>query len=81
MTRGSHAQYVPHVGWPQIMPVPSATAVNVAPAGAQAAATACATLMRQMSPMAAATAIQVYVISESQAVGTCTYMMRTVSLC
>src|SRR6266446_4001213 len=50
--RGSHSQYVPHIGWPHSAPVTSAAKVNEAPIGAQLAATACATLMRQMSPAA-----------------------------
>jgi hypothetical protein len=63
------------------MPVASEMAVKVAPAGAQAAATACATFMRQMSPTAAAVAIAMYVMSASHAPGACTYMMRNTSLC
>ena len=47
------------MGLPHNMPVPSAATVNHAPMGAQAAAAACATFMRQMSPTAAATAMVV----------------------
>jgi hypothetical protein len=57
VSRGSQTQYAPHMGLPQSMPVPSATTVNQAPMGAQAAAAACATFMRQMSATAAATAM------------------------
>lgn len=44
--------------------------------GAQLAATACATFIRQMSPMAAATAMVVYTMRDSEALGACTYRMR-----
>jgi hypothetical protein len=47
------------MGLPQSIPVTSETAVNQAPIGAQLAATACATLMRQISPTAALSAIVV----------------------
>ncbi len=47
------------MGLPHNMPVPSAATVNHAPMGAQAAAAACATFMRQMRPTAAATAMVV----------------------
>ena len=57
--RGSQAQYVPHIGLPHIDPVSSASDVNDAPMGAEAAATAWATLIRQISPMPPATAMLV----------------------
>ncbi len=52
VSRGSHAQYVPHIGRPQSDPVTSASSVKDAPIGAVAAATAWPILMRQMSPIA-----------------------------
>src|SRR3981081_2163317 len=87
--RGSHSQYVPHIGSPHHAPatpppdlpppgphpsppVTSAAKVNEAPIGAQLAATACATLMRQMSPTAAAIAMVVYTMSDIHALGACT---------
>ena len=70
--RGSHSQYVPHIGWPHRAPVTSAAKVNEAPIGAQLAATACATLMRQISPTAAAIAMVVYTMSDIHALGACT---------
>ena len=69
---GSHCQYVPHIGCPQSDPVTSAATVKDAPMGAQLAATACATLMRQIRPTAAATAMVVYTMSDSHALGACT---------
>ena len=55
--RASQTHQVPHVGLPQIAPVASASTVKEAPMGAADAATACASLMRQMRPIAAAMAI------------------------
>ena len=63
------------------MPVPSAATVNHAPMGAQAAATECATFMRQIRPTAAATAMVEYAIKDSHADGACTYTMRNASFC
>src|ERR1700743_669622 len=57
--RGVQTHQVPHMGFPNNDPVASAAAVKEAPIGAQAAATAWATLMRQISPTAAAIPIQV----------------------
>ena len=79
--RGSHSQYVPHIGSPQSAPVTSAAKVNDAPIGAQLAATACATFMRQMSPIAAAIAMVVYTMRDIHALGACTYRMRKPSPC
>ncbi len=55
--RASQTHHAPHMGLPQSEPVASAANVNQAPMGAEAAATACASLMRQTSPIAAATAM------------------------
>ena len=55
--RASHTHQVPHIGLPQIEPVARAQKVNQAPIGADAAATACASFIRQMSPMPAAIAM------------------------
>ncbi len=81
MRRGSQTQYVPHIGLPHSIPVPSAATVNQAPMGAQAAAAEWATFMRQMSPTAAATAMVEYAISDNHADGACTYTMRNASFC
>ncbi len=59
VSRGSQAQYVPHIGRPHSEPVTSASKVKEAPMGADAAATAWPILMRQMSAMAPATAMVV----------------------
>src|SRR5450631_4171469 len=59
VSRGSHAQYVPHIGRPQSDPVTNANNVNDAPIGADAAATAWPILIRQTSAMAPATAMSV----------------------
>src|ERR1700722_7575452 len=72
VSRGSHCQYVPHIGWPHNDPLTSATTVKEAPIGAHAAAAACATLMRQMSPTAAETAMLVYTMRDIHALGACT---------
>src|SRR5665213_223750 len=66
---GSHSQYVPHIGRPQSIPVASASAVNEAPMGAQLAATACATFIRQIRPTAALVAMTTYTINDSHAAG------------
>ena len=47
----------------------SAANVKEAPIGAQLAATACATFMRQMSPTLAATAMVTYTMRDIQALG------------
>ncbi len=60
------------MGRPHKDPVTSAAKVNEAPIGAQLAATACATFMRQIRPMAAATAMVVYTMSDIHALGACT---------
>src|SRR5581483_9288532 len=70
--RGSHSQYVPHIGAPHKEPVTRAHSVKDAPIGAQLAATACETFMRQIKPIAAETAIVVYTINDIHAVGACT---------
>jgi hypothetical protein len=57
VSRGSQTQYVPHIGRPHTDPVTKASKVNDAPMGAEAAATACPTLMRQISAIAPATAM------------------------
>src|SRR5438067_12870827 len=67
--RGSHSQYVPHIGSPHSAPVTSAAKVNEAPIGAQLAATACATLMRQNRPTADATGMSVYTLSDIHELG------------
>src|SRR5471030_760917 len=72
--RGSHSQYVPHIGRPHREPVTSAATVKDAPIGAQLAATACATFIRQMSPTAAVIAMVTYTMSDIQALGAWTYM-------
>ena len=72
MSLGSHCQYVPHIGCPQSDPVTSAATVKEAPMGAQLAASAWATLIRQMRPTAAATAMLVYTMRDSHALGACT---------
>ena len=59
VSRGSHAQYVPHIGRPHSEPVTRASTVKDAPMGAVAAATAWPILMRQMSAIAPATAMLV----------------------
>jgi hypothetical protein len=66
---------------PQIEPVASARNVNDAPMGAQAAAAACASLMRQIMPMPAATAMTTYTNMDIQALGAWTYRMRKASPC
>ena len=57
-----HSHQVPHIGRPQIEPVASARNVNQAPSGAAAAATACASFMRQIRPMPAEMAMTMYAI-------------------
>ena len=57
MSRASQTHHAPHIGFPQSDPVTRARKVNDAPMGAQATATASATLIRQMRPTAAAPAI------------------------
>src|SRR2546430_12990284 len=69
--RGSHSQYVPHIGSPHTAPVTSAAKVHEAPIGAQLAATASATSMRPIRPPAAATALVGYTLSHIHALGPC----------
>ena len=60
---------MPHIRSPHNEPVTSATKVNDAPIGAQLAATACDTLIRQIKATPAEIAIVEYTISDIQALG------------
>src|SRR5580704_1225927 len=64
VSRGSQAQYVPHIGRPHSEPVTKAASVKEAPIGAEAAATACPTFMRQISATALAAAMTVYTVKD-----------------
>ena len=77
----SHAQKVPHVGWPQIDPVTIAIQVNNNPIGAILFAINDKFLILKIKFIIDRKAMAVKEARPIQAAGTCTYIILTLSPC